>query len=154
MTIKGLTISQPWASRIADGEKFVENRSWFTGYRGFLAIHAGRGQQYLSREELKAYPTGVIVAVARLSACVTLDVIRSNAKSAMSSKDYLPGTKRTWGEVSKHLWTEGPHCLILEAVYKLPEPVPMVGAMGLWPVPENVVEILRKQHHAHLEASR
>jgi len=50
--MKALTISQPYASLIASGEKWVENRSWPTGYRGPLAIHAGKGTQYLDRREL------------------------------------------------------------------------------------------------------
>jgi len=50
--MKALTISQPYASLIASGEKWVENRTWATRYRGPLAIHAGRGTQYLSRDEL------------------------------------------------------------------------------------------------------
>lgn len=41
--MKALTISQPYASLIARGEKFVENRRWPTPYRGPLAIHAGKG---------------------------------------------------------------------------------------------------------------
>lgn len=43
--VKALTISQPFAKLIADGEKFVENRGWPTHYRGRLAIHAGLGTQ-------------------------------------------------------------------------------------------------------------
>jgi hypothetical protein len=38
--MKTLTLTQPWASLIALGEKQVETRSWHTNYRGPLAIHA------------------------------------------------------------------------------------------------------------------
>lgn len=48
--MKALTISQPFASLIASGEKWIENRIWYTSYRGPLAIHAGKGLQYLSRQ--------------------------------------------------------------------------------------------------------
>lgn len=41
--IPGLTIKQPWAGAIVDLQKSPENRSWDTGYRGPLAIHAGKG---------------------------------------------------------------------------------------------------------------
>jgi hypothetical protein len=40
--IKTLTIQQPWAHLIIDGNKTIENRSWKTDYRGPLLIHAGR----------------------------------------------------------------------------------------------------------------
>jgi hypothetical protein len=42
VTVPALTVWQPWAWAIAAGLKPVENRGWFTSYRGPLAIHAGR----------------------------------------------------------------------------------------------------------------
>jgi hypothetical protein len=36
-----LTVRQPWASAIFYAGKDVENRTWSTGYRGRLWIHAG-----------------------------------------------------------------------------------------------------------------
>lgn len=38
--MKALTLWQPWASLVALGVKTIETRSWSTGYRGPLAIHA------------------------------------------------------------------------------------------------------------------
>jgi hypothetical protein len=146
VTIKGLTISEPWATKIAGGEKFVENRSWFTSYRGWLAIQSGQGSQYLTRAELRAYPVGHIIAVTRLTACVSIADVRYQAKYKISAQDFVPGTKRTWGEVSAHEFTEGPCCLILENTFKLPEPVRFKGSLGLWSIPDDVVAILRAQH--------
>lgn len=40
--MKALSIQQPWAEAIVRGFKPVENRTWFTGYRGALLIHAGQ----------------------------------------------------------------------------------------------------------------
>lgn len=40
--MKALTVRQPWAQLIALGVKSIETRSWSTGYRGPLAVHAGR----------------------------------------------------------------------------------------------------------------
>lgn len=39
--MKALTLHQPWATLVALGIKTVETRSWYTPYRGPLAIHAG-----------------------------------------------------------------------------------------------------------------
>lgn len=39
--MKALSIQQPWADAIAYGHKPVENRTWFTAYRGPLLLHAG-----------------------------------------------------------------------------------------------------------------
>jgi hypothetical protein len=62
MAVKALTIFQPFAAMIATGAKFVENRSWETRYRGPLAIHAGKGTQYLTAAELREVPHGGFVA--------------------------------------------------------------------------------------------
>lgn len=42
--VKALTIRQPWASLIAAGVKTIETRSWWTRYRGPIAIHAGKAR--------------------------------------------------------------------------------------------------------------
>jgi hypothetical protein len=39
--VKTITVQQPWAAAIARYGKDVENRTWFTRYRGLIAIHAG-----------------------------------------------------------------------------------------------------------------
>ncbi len=41
--MRGLTLTQPWASLVALGAKTLETRSWKTNYRGLLAIHAAQG---------------------------------------------------------------------------------------------------------------
>src|SRR5580765_3071606 len=42
LTMKALSIRQPWAWLIVNGHKPVENRSWPTKYTGKLLIHAGQ----------------------------------------------------------------------------------------------------------------
>jgi len=41
--MKAISIRQPWAWLIVQGAKAVENRRWYTAYRGPLLIHAARG---------------------------------------------------------------------------------------------------------------
>jgi len=53
--MKCLTVQQPWAWLLVTGQKDVENRSWDTGYRGPLLIHAGKrldraGYDWLRRQ--------------------------------------------------------------------------------------------------------
>lgn len=122
--MKAITISQPYASLIADGEKWIENRTWPTNYRGPIAIHAGLGRQYLTKEEIKAYPTGCVIAIANLVACVTIQDIRS-----MFGK--IPATNRRWEEAAQHAHAEGPFCWILEDISKI-EPEKATGKQGLW----------------------
>lgn len=145
MALKGITISEPWASKIASGEKWIENRTWFTGYRGWLAIHAGRGQQYLTREQLQHYPAGHIIAVARLTGCVTFT--ESDRRKIIEERNVekIKGAGRTWLNLAQHEFAEGPQCWILEDVRKLTETIPFKGMQGLWDVPEEVTEVIRGQ---------
>lgn len=133
--MKALTVSQPFADLIAEGEKYVENRSWPTSHRGPLLIHAGRGTQYLTKADLDGYATGCLVARANLVACPAIDELRAN-----------PGRlygRRTAREILEHEHTEGPYCWVLEDVEAL-EPIAARGQPGLWdwrqPAPEPIAE--------------
>lgn len=125
--MKAITISQPYASMIANGEKFVENRTWPTNYRGEIAIHAGKGLQYLDRDELAEYPTGCVIAVAKLVACLRIEDI--TVRSIDTSKP--DGSRRAWKEIARHVHAEGPWCWVLEDVQQI-EPCSWRGSQGLW----------------------
>lgn len=128
LPMPALTISQPFASLIAGGEKFVENRTWATRYRGPVAIHAGSGTQYLTPKELQEYPTGCVIAVARLLACMPLAGMRQ-----LSRRQRIPAAgSLTLGDVLDHEHTEGPQCWIFDAVRVLETPLKCPGQRGLW----------------------
>jgi hypothetical protein len=126
--VRAITVSQPWADFIRSGQKVVENRFWSTSYRGPLAIHAGKGTQYLDKHELKLYDTSCIVAVTELVACVNLDWLKSKR---VDRDELIEGTRYTIGEILDHKFTEGPYLWILQDTRAI-KPVPMRGAQGLW----------------------
>lgn len=128
MTIKALTISQPYASTIADGEKWIENRRWSTSYRGPLAIHAGKGTQYLSTSELRRYQTGCVLAVAELVACVPFEVLQDRTCRWAE----LAYVGISVDDVRHNEHAEGPFCWILSDVRKLVNACPCNGSQGLW----------------------
>jgi len=81
-----LSVKQPWAALIVQGTKNIENRDWYTDYRGPLLIHAGKTfdphafdwlEQHLSADEKRRLPRkdeyqrGGIVGVVRLVDVVT-----------------------------------------------------------------------------------
>lgn len=84
---QALSIRQPWAWLIANGDKDIENRSWNTTYRGEFFIHASKGMTRKEYEECsnflynidpavvlphkKELSFGGIIGVATLAACVT-----------------------------------------------------------------------------------
>lgn len=119
-----LTISQPYASLIASGEKWIENRTWPTAYRGTLAIHAGAGTQYLTRAQLRGYPQGVL-AMCHLAACFRLDDLDRLG-------DKLATVGLTIAQVRSHPHAEGPWCWLLRDVRRLRVPHPCQGTLGVW----------------------
>jgi hypothetical protein len=126
--MKALTIGQPYASLIADGEKWVENRTWKTNYRGPIAIHAGKGTQYLSHAKCaeQGLPIGAIVATAELVACVEWD----KAKSNRDRGDLPPNIGLS--TLLNHEHTEGPWLWVLDRVWKLAVPILETGKQGIW----------------------
>lgn len=131
--IRAITISQPYASLIASGEKWVENRIWPTNFRGPIAIHAGKGTQYLSRREQReqGYPTGAVVAIAELVTCIPYLPGHSSWMRSHGSHT-LQRLGISVDDFLAHPHTEGPWCWILRRVCKLVHPYPCRGAQGLW----------------------
>ena len=75
--MKVLTIKQPWATLIIQGDKRFEFRSWQTKYRGELLIHAGKGIDKEAMKRLENYipkdmPTGKILGKVTLVDCVQM----------------------------------------------------------------------------------
>ena len=125
--MKAITISQPYASLISNGIKFVENRTWETKYRGEIAIHSGKGTQYMTHKQMRenSLPFGTIVAFAQVQACVRRDWPDSRLSMM------LPPWCSVW-KFLDHEHTEGPWCWIIGDVRKLDDPIPAKGALGLW----------------------
>jgi hypothetical protein len=38
--MKALTLYAPWAMLMATNHKHIETRTWYTNYRGYVAIHS------------------------------------------------------------------------------------------------------------------
>jgi len=151
--MKALSIIQPWASLIAVGAKRIETRSWGTGYRGPLVIHASKKfgpdeRDYASRGLfldalephylLRPYPdlfegavvpelqVGCIVATANLVDCLAMD----DPFSEDGLADWvhkLSEQERAFGlyEPERFGW-------FFEDIVRLETPVPAKGALGLW----------------------
>lgn len=126
-TVRALTVSQPYAALIASGEKWIENRRWPTTYRGPLAIHAGKGTQYLSPAELRRHTTGAFVAVCQLAACLNIDFLRRMRQDVV-----IAVCGRTPAEILAHEHAEGPYLWVLQDVRAVDPPIEYVGQRGLW----------------------
>jgi len=130
--VKALSLTQPWATLIAIGAKRIETRSWSTGYRGPLAIHASQGfpgwakdvcrEEPLRRMLLAAgiagvcdLPRGAVIATCRLGGCLPTKIFSPSGQEREFG-DYGPG---------RFAW-------MLDSIVALPTPIPAKGALGLW----------------------
>lgn len=152
--MKALTLTQPWASLVATGAKRIETRSWTTSYRGVIAIHAAKGfpndcrelcaSQPFLRELTRAglsmpeLPRGAIVALARLTSVERTETIVRMVDGGVGG--LLPH------ELDFGDYTPGRYAWLLDCVLPLKEPLPCVGALGLWTIPSDVEAALGRSH--------
>jgi len=153
--MKALSLLQPWASLIAQGDKRIETRSWSTSYRGQIAIHASarpRGAKWQGFMDVcetgadygrtarffheaipdpETLPFGAIIAVVDLAQILT--TTPGKLRLFPSWPGSLSDKERAFGD-----YTPGRYAWCLENIRPLPEPVPCRGALCLWDAPADV----------------
>jgi hypothetical protein len=136
--MKALTVTQPWATLIALGEKHIETRSWLTRYRGEVAIHASKAfpQECKDlcdtppfREVLRSHnlgvsdlPRGAILCVSSIKDCLRSERIASASGSYSESAHEL-----AFGN-----YTTGRYSFLLGFAMRLATPIYIRGSLGLW----------------------
>ena len=123
--MKVLTIKQPWATLIMQGDKRFEFRSWQTKYRGDLLIHAGKGIDKEALKRLAKYlpdeiPLGKILGKVTLVDCV---------KMCPEFKDML--LKENPDIYTKSSFQEN-YGWQVENVNAFDEPIEAKGHLSLW----------------------
>lgn len=119
--MKALSITEPYASLILEGKKHIETRSWYTGYRGRILIHASATR--IPKEWRHLLPlieeprNGYILCSADLTHCIpmTEEWIQKVSESEKSLGFYAPG---------RYAW-------VLENVQPI-EPFKAKGHLSLW----------------------
>lgn len=149
--MKTLSLTQPFATLVALGEKHVETRSWPTPFRGPIAIHAAKrfptAERALARTHpaftsvlaahgllrVSALPLGAVVAVAELA-----HVLPTGPRGRFWLDD-LSAQERAFGN-----YALGRYAWFLANVRALREPIPAQGHLGLWDwqPPDNLAELL------------
>jgi hypothetical protein len=131
---KGLSIAQPWASAIAFGGKDIENRSWRSHYRGPVAIHASgtldkKCLDYRCRRVRGGEKRSILDWINRGREGVGLEpegpdnIISSHIIAIAMFVDVI--------EKSPSPWFVGDKGWVLQGIVPI-EPIPWVGALGLW----------------------
>ena len=108
--MKTITIWEPWASLIVDGIKDIENRDWYTTYRGPVLIHAGKkydqeAPRFIQRkfpdllvpEESKTL-AGHIIGIVEIVDCVS----KSNSKWFVGTYGFLLKNARRISPIALH----------------------------------------------------
>lgn len=160
--MKVISLTQPWATLMAIGEKCVETRSWSTPYRGSLAIAAAKGfpsecrdlcMQGPFAEALRrggygglaiingaGLPLGEIVAVVDLVDCLPTDGYFVERRI---DQLIIPSGK---SECVFGNYARGRYGWITRNLRRLARPIPAKGRLGLWEFPD--AEILAALGHA------
>ena len=123
--MKVLTIKQPWATLIMQGDKRYEFRSWQTKYRGELLIHAGKSVDKEAIKRLEKYlpenlPLGKILGKVRLVDCIKMSLEFKEMLLKENSEIY---TKSVFQE--NYGWQ-------LTDIDVFEEPIEAKGRLSLW----------------------
>jgi hypothetical protein len=168
--VKALTLTQPWATLVATGAKRIETRSWPTGFRGPLAIHAAKGFPPSARAlcieqpfaaalrragyhglgllaPAKVLPLGAIIAAVEL-----VDVVRIGDSLPVDvfSRFMVAPDEGAFGDYTpgRYAWLLNPIGDPLVRTQPLPEPIPCRGALGLWNVPDDLLPLIDRKPEA------
>lgn len=155
--MKALSLTQPYASLIAAGEKHIETRSFNIKYRGPIAIHSSKGfpgeykrlcesrmvcwalgwqacppsltQEWCDRNkaDIQSLPLGRIVAVADLVDCLPVESTGCLSGVFDDYPKLETEQERAFGN-----YESGRYGWVLENVRKLQEPIQVTGHLGLW----------------------
>ena len=131
--LRALSIVQPWAECIVFYGKNIENRSWSTERRGYIAIHASakfdknRYDKVKKKHRLNIDPDnssfGCILGFARIT-----DVVDKHSLTRKTKK-----------------WFVGDYGFVLDDIIVLKDPVPAKGSLGFWKIPSSVLTKCLKQ---------
>lgn len=126
--MKVISIKEPFATLIRNGDKKIETRSWKTNYRGELFIHAS-GKNIAKEFWINDYVVslidglnmnyGNIICRGNLVDCVYMD------------EDFLNSIKENEKEFKLGLYELGRYAWIFENVEPI-YPIPAKGQLNIW----------------------
>lgn len=138
-----LTVCQPYATLIVDGEKLCENRGWAPGQQtlrcgGWLAIHAGKSRAWFEDDDdPKAHVFSAVLGVARYYGCWPAEFIRRRARTTVGAdlgypRPSLLRLPAVWDHIGDS------QCWVFSEAWRFQAPIPCPGQLGLWRPSEDV----------------
>lgn len=128
--MKALSIIQPWAELIVLGHKDIENRTWPTKVRGWVAVHASKSY---SRAEWEFAQS----ALDDVREFVRWRIDLPSIEKADVAFGAIIGTVEIVDCVtaSESPWFFGKYGFVLRNPVKFDKPIPCRGALGFWEFP-------------------
>jgi hypothetical protein len=153
--MNAISLWNPWALFVKLNEKKNETRSWYTSYRGLLAIHAAKTFPKEAKElcwtepfrsillkhgydlSFSNMPFGCIVATVNLVDCCKVRCVRPVKIDGIIVRTAFLESKNRLIEVSGQElifgnYDPGRYIWLFEDIKPLPEPIPAKGKQGLW----------------------
>jgi hypothetical protein len=137
-TTRALTVRAPWADQLVTGSKPIENRTWQTGHRGRIAIHAaGTIDRLGMRAVFGDYPPARVVTSAVIGT-VEIESIHRAGSDLCTAPDCtatLPDGRRTWAEFSSNRPGRVVYHWRMRRPRRFETPIPYtLGRLGLWDI--------------------
>jgi len=130
--MKALSVKMPWAYLIMKFGKDIENRSWFTNYRGKIFIHASKKPEPNYLEILKELlwsgnrePSAHDYAMAVRNWNAINEKWCGCIVGTVELVDCVQNHKSKWADPDMWHW-------VLKNPILLNEPIPARGSLGLW----------------------
>lgn len=134
--MKALTIRQPWAWAIIHAGKDVENRPRRSHYRGWVAVHAGKGMTKGEWSDACAFIHSQVNSLIVIPDYGSPDFVRGAIIGIMKIVDCVADRESPW--------FVGQYGLVIGAVRAL-NPIPCGGQLGLWNTTFEVTNEIRRQ---------
>lgn len=135
---KALSVRAPWWWSILRGGKDIENRDWWTGYRGPVLLHASKWWRTI--EVLDDLSFAGPLAEQSGAPKVTMEMIRPHGGCIVGMVDIVGCVTS-----STSPWFFGPYGFQLANPVAFAEPIPCRGMLGFFGVPDGVLELVRAQ---------
>jgi len=131
--MKALSVRAPWWWYIVRGYKDIENRDWYSGYRGEAGIHASKWWNTREVEADLRYIHEEIMEPGIVEP-PTLDELRRFG-------GHLVGQARIADCVRAHnsRWFFGAYGFVLRDAVAFVQTIPFKGALGFFNVPEELL---------------
>jgi len=168
--IPGFSLLQPWASLMAFGAKHLETRSWYTDYRGDVAIASSKRWATEDLElaieddamirvwnkngvqRLRELPLGAVLAVQKLVDCVRTETVLALDAQRGSAPLIVSGVQCDDDELAFGNYGPKRWAWVYESPRQLETPVAVKGMLGLYALPATVLEAVWAQVDGNVTA--